>query len=202
MRLSLMVMLGLLAVACGDETETETTPSEPTCQTPEGAAPTVVWKRTDALLADLAAAMELPRAELCKELGEVDCGQVHRVALGANDPFEKALYRPFAEPLQTTPLAVERVVLQACSSRSKLDQAGDAVVFKHFDLSAASVSEDQLALLGTELYRRLLGRDPSDKELAAFAALRLDDSGAELPAARVALMACFAVGTSREFLFL
>lgn len=199
-------MVGLVCLlGCDAETETEPTPEVPACEDVEAAAPTVVWKRTGAVLADLSAALEVPRADLCKELGVADCGEVHRVTLGANDPFDKALYRPFAEPLQTTPLALERVVLQACLARRALDaDAGkaDAVVFKQFDLEASSVSSEEVSALGVELYRRLLARDPSSAELDALAGARLEDSGAELPASRVAVMACLAVATSREFLFL
>lgn len=199
----LLTIALVCAAGCDAETETEPTPAPPVCEDAEAAAPTVVWKRTGAVLADLSVALEVPRAELCKELGVADCGEVHRVTLGANDPFDKALYRPFAEPLQTTPLALERVVLQACLTRAALDQdASRAVVFKHFDLEASSVTGEEMSAQGTELYRRLLARDPSPVELEVLAGLRLDDSGAELPASRVAVMACLTVGTSREFLFL
>lgn len=168
-------------------------------------APTVAWKRTGAVLADLGRAMSLAPDQVCNELGDTACAAVHRVALGENDAFEKALYKPFAEPLGTTPLALERVVLHACGQRVDLDRAGTPVVFTHIDLNASSVgdtgADSPFAKDAAELGRRLLGRDLSAEEIAVLADLTVDDSGAKVSASDAAKLTCFTLGTSREFLF-
>lgn len=203
---ALAAALGL--AACGDSSPPGETPTTTTTAGDcEASDPTVAWKRTDAVLADLGRGLELTPEQVCLELGTAPCSAVHRVALGQSDPFDRALYKPFAEPLGTTPIAAERAVLHACVARVTLDaSAADPVVFRQLDLTAPSAGEDLGAQSAfgqdaAEVGRRLLGRDLSDEEIGELAALAVDEGGAKVPASEVAKLVCFTIGTSREFLF-
>jgi hypothetical protein len=182
------------------------TPTPTNCEVSSPPA-TVQWKRTGAVLSDLGQALALDSTQVCQELGVISCEVVHRVSLGGNDPFDRALYKPFTEPLGTTPLAAERVVMQACVKRVELDKASATpAVWKNLDLNSADISANVGPDSGfykdtVELGRRLLGRDPSADEIAELAVLAKDEAGAPVPSAEVAKLVCFALGTSKEFLF-
>jgi hypothetical protein len=167
----------------------------------------VQWKRHAALEQDLATALALDPENLCSELGRANCiRQVHLVPLGGNDPFDTGILQPTAEPLATTPAVVDRVLLSACGQRVALDRAapaGQAVVFKALDLNGPAPAAEDPATSATitELYRRLLARNPTSEEVAIVAELTTQASGERLAAADFATLSCFAVGGSTEFLF-
>jgi hypothetical protein len=167
----------------------------------------VQWKRYAAFENDLALALALDPANLCTELGQASCiRQVHLGPLGGNDPFDTGILLPTAEPLATTPAVVDRVLFSACGQRVALDRAspaGQAAVFKELDLNgpAPDPSDARLAATITELYHRLLAREPSTGELGIVADLAVNGSGEPIAAADFATLACFAIGTSTEFLF-
>lgn len=169
--------------------------------------PNLQWKRHLAFEADLSRALELSPEELCSEFGRESCiRRVHLVPLGGHEPFETGLFEPAAEPLATTPTIVDRVVLSACSNRAELDSAlgtAGAKVFRQFELGAPAPAPDSPAVqtLVTELYRRLLARDPDESERALVASLALEETGQPLAALDFAKVACFVVGTTSEFLF-
>jgi hypothetical protein len=196
-------LLAPALAACGSSED----PAGAAACDPVAVAPTVAWKRTEAVMADLGRALALTPDEVCQELGTTPCATVHRVALGASDPFERALYKPFAEPLGTTPIALERAVLHACVRRVELDRsAGQPVVFTHMDLLAPSAGaelgpDSPFGKDAAEVGRRLLGRDLLASELAELEALAVDDAGAAVASDEVAKLICFTLGTSREFLF-
>jgi hypothetical protein len=208
------VYLLVLSAACSkSESESEPEPSaEPTSSTPEEAnyqespAPRLQWKRYAALEADLVRALELDPDELCNEFGTESCiRRVHLVPLGGHDPFATGLLIPSSETLATTPAAVDRVLLSACARRVELDQqAGnsEAQVFTQFDLNedAPAPKSDAAHDAVVNLYRRLLGRDPDAHEVRMVAALARDD-GKPRSASEFAILSCFAVGTTTEFLF-
>lgn len=161
----------------------------------------LVWKRAHALEHDLARALELPASALCTELGQLDCiRNVHRSGLGGHDPFGQGLYAPVSEPLVTTPLALDRVVLSACAARVEADRE-QPVVFTAIDLSQEAPAAGTEAFERTieTLYRRLLSRDPSAAELDVLATLTMTASNERAPAAQFAHLACFAVATTTEF---
>jgi hypothetical protein len=176
------------------------------CDAPAG--PNVTWKRQRVLAQDLKNALALGDDELCTELGTSRCVDVHRVALGASDPFGHGLYAAFDEPLSTTPIATERLVLAACSRRAELDAASGApVVFKGVDLGAGSAmwaaakgggaDGAGARALVADLVTRFYGRDATDDEIGIVLELAARaESGKEF-----AKLACFAIGTSNEFLF-
>lgn len=203
-RIALFGALFLTLAACddaADDSETEPKPSPACAET----IPTISWKRTDVLITDLSRALELSESEVCNEVGVAPCAKVHAVTLGASDPFDKALYRPFAEPLGTTPLAAERVVLSACTTRVTLDSAGAPKVFTSIDLGAASLGDvgpdSAFAKDANELGKRLLSRTLTADELTSLGALSKDDGGNAVSAADAAILVCFTIGTSSEHLF-
>jgi hypothetical protein len=167
----------------------------------------VLWKRHAAIEADLVRALELKPDELCKELGERDCiRDIHVIALGGDDPFRSGINRPPARPLSTTSVVVDRVLLSACSARARADKAAKpARVFTELDLAGPAPSAESPAVDATitTLYRRLLARDPRPDELAVVKTLLAGDE-AERPQSgeEFATLACFAIGSSLEFLFL
>jgi hypothetical protein len=166
---------------------------------------TMLWKRPAALEADLMRALALGRDEVCTELGARSCTRdIHTIALGGNDPFRSGINRPSSEPTGTTSIAVDRVVLSACNARARADKAGPAKVFTALDLRGGAPSPEAPAVDATirDLYRRLLARDPRAQELAVVREL-LDPAQPDAPqsAEAFATLACYAIGSSLEFLF-
>lgn len=163
----------------------------------------LVWKRWATFEADLMGALALQQQELCNELGLFDCTRyVHLVALGGNEPFVKALYQPLAAPGVTTSIAVDRVVLAACSRAVERDAAGTAEVFTDLDLSAASVSAGaEVSATIQDLYRRLHARDPLPEETEELQALLVDDDGNAVSAVDFAKLSCFAIAGTTEMVF-
>lgn len=164
------------------------------------------WKRSAAFEADLAAALELAPGDLCSEFGTEPCiRKVHMVPLGGNEPFLTGMLEAAQEPLASTPTVVDRIVLTACANRVARDrEAGSkAEVFDAFPLDgkAPAPTDKATRTLVTDLYRRLLARDPAAHEVDRIAALARDEDGKAVGASDFAKLACYAIGTSAEFLF-
>ncbi len=198
------------AMASGCSKGSEPQPALPNTETAAYRAstqPNLQWKRYAALEADLTRALELAPEELCNELGRASCiHEVHLVPLGGNDPFATGLLEPSAEPLATTPTAIDRVLLSACGQRVALDRAAGpqaARVFGALDLEGDAPEPGHPSVTETvsALYRRLLARDPDAHELPLVAALTRDQAGKPVPAADFATLSCFAIGSTTEFLF-
>lgn len=161
----------------------------------------LVWKRYRAFENGLVKGLSLDKKDFCKELGKESCiDKVHLTVLGGNEPYESGQYERAQAPTALTAVAVDRIVLTACSKRLELDRqaAAAAVVFKHFPLTGAGPDAKALEAQTTELYRRILARDPEAKELAAVEAIRAQNLAAD----KLALMLCFAIGTSAENILL
>lgn len=161
----------------------------------------LVWKRYRALESGLSDGLELKREETCVELGKHKCvDEIHLAILGGNEPFELAQYERAQAPSVLTAVAVDRIVLMACSNRLELDRAAgkDAKVFKHFPLSGGAPDGMQVQMQATELYQRLLARDPEAAELQAIATF----AGKQKAPDKLALSICFAIGSSIENIFL
>lgn len=186
-----------LAACASDDPPAPPTPTPQRCDDAV-AVETLRWKRVGPFVSDLGRALELDDDTLCAELGLLPCAQLYRLPLGGSDPFGAAIYYPPEAPMNTTSALAERVTLAACARRVALDRAGSAVVFRHVDLAAGSLSSDADGVKAQidELYRRLLSRDPSDAERAAVASLADGTSGSDF-----ATLACFSIGTTTEFLF-
>jgi hypothetical protein len=160
------------------------------------------WKRAAALEADLISALQLSREQLCVEVGGKSCiREVHLVPMGGNEPYESGLMKPSAEPLATTPSVVDRVLLSACSTRARLDAEGAPQVFTALALNGPLPPADDPAIATTirDLYRRLLARDPTPRELELVAGLAEGDGA--LSSRDFAALSCFTIGSSAEFLF-
>jgi hypothetical protein len=197
-------MLALASCGCADKSSTKPEPDESVDAVSQ--RPNLQWKRYSALEADLMQALELPADQLCNEFGIASCvNTVYLVSLGGNEPFQSGLLEPSAEPLATTPAAVDRLLLSACGRRTELDRAAgrnQAKVFRDLDLTGNAPAPDAEATKRTitELYHRLLAREPQAHELTTVASLVKSDSAA-VTASDFATLACFTIGTSSEFLF-
>lgn len=210
-------IVGMLSLIAGCTTSKDETPAPRAHGARDDQAPILAqedalaasrlqWKRHAAFEADLARALELTPASLCLEFGTEPCiRKVHMVPLGGNEPFVTGMLEPAQEPLASTPTVVDRIVLSACANRVGLDQKAGAAaaVFDEFALDGkapAPTAASTRALI-TDLYRRLLARDPVTDEVRRVAALARDDAGNPVSATDFAKLACYAVGTSAEFLF-
>ena len=205
-----LILLGLTACLAADGTPDEAPPdSLPTTPNPPPPTPdpppssavdvasrTAQLKRKDGarLANDLAQALELPRTELCAELGTYDCvNQAHRIVLGGVEPYELRVDTPLSVTPVTAPIAADRLALSACGTRAQRDFAGPAVVFEGLVANAP----DGPAAAVQALYDRLLGRTPDPHELAL-----LTEFAGEVPNRQdYATLACFVVATSSEFIF-
>lgn len=165
-------------------------------------------KRWRQISLDLQGALALTEEQICRETGLYDCTDLHVVSMGGVS-VDNGIYEPVDELGVTSSLAIERVVLQACYNRLELDRAAqaageEAVVFKHIALDGDNGSQgsnvDEATNQITELYRRILARDPEPEEVSALirhaAGVSADGGGA----AEWALMSCFALATSSEAL--
>ncbi|HET9240169.1 MAG TPA: hypothetical protein VFO10_23095 [Oligoflexus sp.] len=165
------------------------------------AGKTLVWKRYRPFESGLVKGLGLTKDQVCLELGKDSCiDKVHLTVLGGNEPFINGQYERAQTPTVLTAVAIDRVVLAACSRRIELDAGlgANAVVFKHFPLTAAKPSDDQIKQQATELYRRLLARDPEAPELQAISAF----GGTATAGDKIALSLCYAIASSSENIFL
>lgn len=164
-----------------------------------------MWKRGAALAADLGRALALNDTELCTEVSDVPCVDVHRAPLGRADPFGTGLLSPAARPMATTALATERVALSACSTRVEKDRAGSPQVFEGIDLSDQALSADLVAQraaaerLAKILYPRLLTRTATPAEVDVLRELAVGSTGQPVSARSFAKLTCFAIATTTEF---
>jgi len=167
------------------------------------------FKGPERLNADLAAMLELPATEVCKELGLYPCATaVHNVALGGVEPYGAGLYEASGITSATTPLVVERITWSACSKRADLDLAslGAATIFRGLPLSGAKLANPDAAEVRaaiTQLVQRALLREPSEIELTRYVQLARDieATGNATPARAWMQSVCFAVLSSPEAIF-
>jgi hypothetical protein len=192
-----IVLVGILsATACGGGPEPIT--AEPL--TPSTRA-RLLWKRNVVLEQDIVRALELEPGEVCNERGTASCTrEVHHVALGGPAPFSLGLHKALPGPMLSTAVVVDRVILSACTARVAKDSAGPAVVFTALDLDddhAPDADDEAFVATVTTLYRRFLSRDPTDEEVAVLGDL-VDEP---MTAQELAILACYSVGSTTEFLF-
>ena len=161
----------------------------------------VIWKRYRAMENGMMRALDLSKQQLCNELDQFSCvDQIHLFNLGGNDPFFAAQGKRADDPTILTPVAVERLAMHACVNRIELDKAAGAaaLVFKGFTLNAEPIPAEQIAPLVTDLYRRILARDPSAEEIAKLDAFAKQGVGSE----QFAKTACFVIATMYENVFI
>jgi hypothetical protein len=134
----------------------------------------------------LSSGLEIPREELCRELGLYDCVKdVHRIALLDVEPYRTGIIEPLENTVVSSPIAVERVALSACTQWAK----------------KSAVTDRPAAI--TSLYQRLLQRDPDQTELDHLEGLYTSMAAVGDPALDEswAAMSCFAIATTTEALF-
>ena len=157
-------------------------------------------KRWRQLSLDLQGALELPEDQVCKEAGNFDCAVLHTAQLGGVS-VDHALYEPITWWTVTTGLAMERFSLQACHNRLVLDRDGDApVVYTHVELGATTLTAEAADAQATELWRRVLARDPAAWELEAARDLHADVVADGANNGEWAALLCFSLATSTEHL--
>jgi len=215
-RLAGLGVVGLLALGCDDGTSKAGAggaggaggvggdPVETTQEIIPSRTARVNFKGGTRLLGDLAGALELDRAEACRELGMYDCvNDTHRIALGGVEPYTLRINDPLEVIPVTAAIAADRVALLTCGQRvaKDFDAPADAVVFK-----ALATGQADAATLGatvTELYDRLVQRAPTPTEVEALVALHADVVAEEGGDGRRtwARLSCFAVATTLEALF-
>ncbi|QRK12935.1 hypothetical protein JQX13_24630 [Archangium violaceum] len=168
------------------------------------------FKGPERLTSDFAAALSLPVAQVCNELGQYPCtSSVHTVALGGVEPYGIGIYEPMPFTGVTTPIAVDRVALSACGQRVTLDLTPptEAVIFGGIDLDSqgrlASRESAPVRNAITALYQRALLRDPTEAEVGALLQLATDieSSGSQAPGRDWMKAACFVVLSSAESIF-
>lgn len=161
-------------------------------------------KRWRQIVRDLGGALALTEDELCAETGLHDCTTIHVVPLGGIS-VDNGLYAPVDGLSVTSNQAIERFVLQACSNRVTLDlerlEAGEELkVFGPLAACEGSLDTACVDAQTTELYRRLLARDPVEAEHTVLRTLASDTDALGGDAAAFATTACFMVATTTEFL--
>ena len=186
------------ADATADATGADDGPQPPT-QAPS-ARPRVKFKTAERYAADLSTALSLPRDGLCSELDSFDCVDVHRIALGEVDAFGLRLFEPLESMPLTAPIAVDRIGLTACGERAQLDFATPGQATSFAEVAQGDGSQANREAVVGRLYRQLLLREATDRELAVVSAM-YEDLPSEGRDQTWAQMACFAIATSTEALF-
>lgn len=196
-RLDIALTGVLLVAACGEVSEGVSV-AEPMTQSTRAR---LLWKRNVTLEKDIMRALELESEEVCTEFGAASCTrEVHHVALGGPAPFTLGLHKALPGPMLSTAVVVDRVLLSACSNRVEKDVDGSAAVFDAIDLTAErapSAGDEAFVATVTALYRRFLARDPTEEELSVFGDLVAEP----MTAREFAVLACYTVGSTTEFLF-
>ncbi|NVJ05606.1 hypothetical protein HUW63_10230 [Myxococcus sp. AM001] len=168
------------------------------------------FKGPERLTTDFAAALDVPPAGLCNELGQYPCATfVHTVTLGGVEPYQSGFYEPLPVTGVTTPIAVERMALAGCTQRVALDVSAPAaaVLFKGVGLDAQGRLEDRagppVRAAIQALYQRGLQRDAEAEEVDAWLQLAADieAAGGARPGRDWMTAVCFAVLSSAESVF-
>jgi hypothetical protein len=192
-RKSMTALLLALLAACSAKESPAESPDAGVMPTPD-LLPEVHASKTSRLkfragevyAALLSGALDIPRADLCNELGLYDCvAVVHRIALFGVEPYRVQVIEPLEESVVSSPIAVERLALSACTRWAK-----------------KSDPSDRRATI-TTLYEKLLQRAPEERELAHLLALYESMAAIGDPALDTswAAISCFAVATTSEALF-
>ncbi|MEL7372583.1 MAG: hypothetical protein AAFN74_26900 [Myxococcota bacterium] len=156
----------------------------------------------------LAEGFGLSAQALCRELGTFDCAlEAHKIVLGGVDAEKLGFFEPLPQTTISTPFAVDRIALSACSqlAQRELSAPERAALFKLYADQNGRVASDDPALTTAirELFVRVLQRQPSAEEQDTLRALYADieSLGTDRAAQDWATASCFAVATMAEALF-
>jgi hypothetical protein len=198
------------ASACMDESEdkvaSDPVPTVPTEQVAASRQARLKYKNGARYANDLAAALDLPREAVCRELGRYDCvDEVHRIVLGGVEPYTLGVREPLPSIAVTAPIAQDRVALAACTGRIERDLAASEPVFlTAVDVDAPTPGE--LDATARRFYDRILGREATPDEVSALAEFHSTVTGepGERGATATrdwAILSCFMVATTLESIF-
>lgn len=200
----LLAGTSLALSGCGDDGSAGPPDGPPGNVTQPASARARVKRKSPALLAsDLGQALDLPRAELCAELGSHDCFDTHEILLGGVEPYKLRIDEPLAAPSVASPMAVDRIVLTACGERAArdFDAPADAVVFAEVAGTPGAPDPAARAAVAGRLYERLLARPAGAREIDDLVGFYDALGTSPQPARDWAQLACYAVATTTEFLF-
>ena len=208
----LIVTFSLLTAASActgepkDKVASDPIPPVPTEEVAASRQARVKYKSGARYANDLAAALDLPREAVCRELGRYDCvDEVHRIVLGGVEPYTLGVREPLPSLGVTAPIAQDRVALAACTERIERDLAASEPVFlKAVDVDAPTPG--QLEATAGRFYDRILRRAATPGEvsvLAQFHSTVTDEPGESGATATRdwAILSCFMVATTLESIF-
>ncbi len=169
----------------------------------------VRFKKATRLRNDIAQTLDLPANQVCNELGQYSCTDlVHTVALGGVEPYVLGLNEPLSKTTVTTPVAVERVVLAACTNRVTQDLADSskAIIFKSLTVDQGKITNLDSAEVSSDidtLYKRALLRPAKTREVEHLKGMykEFEKDGQGSLARDWAILTCFSVLTTTEALF-
>jgi hypothetical protein len=174
----------------------------------ESADPKVKFKDGERYLRDLASALELPRESICRELSQYDCfADAFRIVLGGVEPYSIRVLEPQEGAALTTPIALDRLALHACTQRVTEDVKTPlkAVLFRPMKSPKSTTTPDKKWKEQTvaTIYDRILRRDATAAETARM--LAFYDTVAKDPSPDTArnwtVLGCFTVASSLENVF-
>lgn len=193
------------ASACTDESKVASDPV-PTEQVAASRQARVKYKSGARYANDLAAALDLQRDAVCRELGRYDCvDEVHRIVLGGVEPYTLGVREPLPSIAVTAPIAQDRVALAACTERIERDLgASEPVFLTTVDVDAPTPG--QLEATARRFYDRILGREATPDEVSALAEFHSTVTGEPGESGATAtrdwaILSCFMVATTLESLF-
>ena len=195
------------ASACTDESKDKVASDPvPTEQVAASRQARVKYKNGARYANDLAAALDLSRDAVCRELGRYDCvDEVHRIVLGGVEPYTLGVREPLPSLGVTAPIAQDRVALAACTERIERDLAASEPVFlTTVDVDAPTPGE--LEATAGRFYDRILRRAATPEEVSALAQFHstVTDEPGESGATATrdwAILSCFMVATTLESIF-
>lgn len=199
------------ASACKNESKNDASTdgvaseSVPTEQIAPSRQPRVKYKSGARYASDLAAALDLQRDAVCRELGQYDCvDQVHRIVLGGVEPYTLGVRDPLPSIAVTAPIAQDRVALAACTERIERDLAASEPVFLR-KINVEDPTPGELEATAKRFYDRILRRAATSDEvnaLAQFHSTVTGETGEGVTATRDwAILSCFMVATTLESIF-
>jgi hypothetical protein len=205
----LIVTFSLLAAAsaCTDESNDRVgSDAVPTERVAVSRQPRVKYKSGARYASDLAAALDLGRDAVCRELGRYDCvDEVHRIVLGGVEPYTLGVREPLPSIAVAAPIAQDRVALAACTERIERDlEASEPVFLTAVDVDAPTPG--QLEAAAERFYDRILRRAATPDEISALAQFysTVTDEPGESRATATrnwAILSCFMVATTLESIF-
>jgi hypothetical protein len=173
---------------------------------PLSAKATVKFKTKERLINDFQKALSLCNDQLCTEVGELACDEVHGIALGGVDAYNAGIYEPLAASAVTTVIAVDRIALHMCQTRAHADFASpaSAEIFE-LNVNDGQLDPDDAATVAaiTTLFNRIHLREPKEREIDHLKQLYRDieDGGSANPAKDWSALSCYAILSMMESVF-